>query len=115
MTLQIIGTQKSKDTRKAVRFFKDRAINFQFVDLTQDELSAGVLDKILKAIPEDEIIDTESKSWKKRGMAYMEFDTREELLEDPLLMKMPVIRGDKGIIAGFNEKKLKEFANAEKQ
>ena len=108
MTTQLIGTKKSKATQKAERYLKERGIEFQFVDLTQRGLSAGELDRIAEAAGgHDTLIDTESKAYTKRGMQYMDFDAREELLEDPGLLRMPIVRGDGGVAVEPEEAGLK--------
>lgn len=97
MTPQLIGTKKSNETRRIERYLKERGIDFQFVDLTQRGLSVGELETVATAVGGfDELIDPESRSYRKRGMAYMEYDSREELLEDPSLLRMPIVRTDRG-------------------
>ncbi|MFW6223950.1 MAG: arsenate reductase family protein [Spirochaetota bacterium] len=108
MTTQLIGTKKSKATQKAERYLKERGIEFQFVDLTQRGLSAGELDRIAEAAGGHEaLIDTESKAYTKRGMQYMDSNAREELLEDPGLLRMPIVRGDGGVAVEPDEAELK--------
>ncbi|KAA3631214.1 MAG: ArsC family transcriptional regulator, partial [Calditrichaeota bacterium] len=48
MILQIFGTKKCKDSQKAIRFFKERSINFQFIDLAEKAMSKGELESIKK-------------------------------------------------------------------
>ncbi len=98
MTIQLIGTKKSKETQKAQRYLKERGVAFQFVDLAERSLSPGELERIAAAAGGYEgLIDTESKAYAKRGMQYMEFDAREELSEDPGLLRTPIVRGDGGV------------------
>jgi len=92
MNIQIIGTKKSNNTKKAIRFFKERNIKFHFMDLNERKISEGELSNILARISVDDLLDTESQSYKKRGFAYMEYDPVEEILEDNSLMKTPVVR-----------------------
>lgn len=108
MTIQLIGTKKSKATQKAERYLKERGIEFQFVDLAQRGLSAGELDRIAEAAGGHQaLIDTESKAYAKRGMQYMDFDAREELLEDPGLLRVPIVRGDNGVAVQPDSEALK--------
>ena len=102
MNIQIIGTKKCKNTQKATRFFKERNINFHLMDLTQRAISPGELDNVLRRIAPEDLIDENSASYKKRGMAYMSFDIREELLEDPSLMVTPVVRNGKEVTLGVD-------------
>lgn len=92
MTIQIFGTLKCKDTRKAERFFKERGIKVHFVDLRERGVGPGELRNITQAIPIEDLIDTEGKQYRKRNLQYMKFDIIRELLEDPLLFKTPIVR-----------------------
>ena len=92
MTIQIFGTKKCKTTQKAVRFFKERGITPHQVDLVEKGISPGELSNVARAVGVDELIDTESKVYRQKGMAYMEFDPAEEILENPLLLKTPIVR-----------------------
>ena len=97
MTPRIIGGRKSRSTQAAERFFKERRIEYQLVDIVRDAPSAGELERIASQCGGFEaLIDTESASYRKRGMQYMEFDAREELLADPTLLRIPILRTDKG-------------------
>jgi len=100
MNIQIIGTKKSNNTKKAIRFFKERNIKFHFMDLNERKISEGELSNILARISVDDLLDTESQSYKKRGFAYMEYDPVEEILEDNSLMKTPVVRNGKEVAVG---------------
>jgi arsenate reductase-like glutaredoxin family protein len=99
--VQILGSQKSNDTKKAIRFFSERRIEYHFRDLREKGFSKGELENLKGAVPPDELIDPESKSYKDRGMTYMEYDAIEELMEDPLLAKLPVVRFGRLATAGY--------------
>ena len=101
MNIQIFGTKKCSDTKKAERFFKERIIQFHFRDLTEKGISKGELENISRTIALDDLIDTESKQYKKRGMQFMVFDMEEKLLEDPLLIKTPIVRNGKDATVGY--------------
>lgn len=101
MNIQIFGTKKCNNTKKAQRFFKERNINFHFRDLSEKGLSPGELHNISFSIKIDNLLDTESKQYNKRGLKYMVFNTEEELLEDPLLLKTPIVRNGKQSTVGF--------------
>ena len=100
MNIQIIGTKKSNNTKKAIRFFKERNIKFHFMDLNERKISEGELSNIMARISVDDLLDTESSSYKKRGFAYMEYDPAEEILEDNNLMRTPVVRNGKEVTVG---------------
>ena len=82
MNIQIIGTKKCKDTRKAHRFFQDRGIKFHTLDLKEKGISKGELNNILSKVSEEELVDKDAPLYKKK-FAYMDFDPSEELLEYP--------------------------------
>jgi len=92
MNIQIVGTKKCQQTQKAERYFKERAIRYQFVDLTMRGLSKGELSKTKTAIGLMNLIDTEGKEYAKRNLKYMVHDVEEMLLAHPLLLKTPVVR-----------------------
>lgn len=101
---QLIGRGGCKETRKAERFFRERKISFQFVDLDKRDLSPGELENIFKSLDPEDIIDKKSRQFEKRGLAYMEYDPSEELLEDQKLIKTPLLRYMGKTLAGFDEK-----------
>jgi len=101
MNIQIIGTKKCRETQKAERFFKDRRIPYHFRDLSDKGISKGELENISRVVLLDELIDRESKRFKDRGMQYMVYNIEEELLEDSLLIKTPVVRNGKLVTVGY--------------
>lgn len=101
ITIQIFGTLKCKESAKALRFFKERSIKPHFVDLNEKAISAGELDNILRNTTLDKLIDTESKEYKKLNLSYIIHDTREKLLEFPLLFKTPIVRYGKKATVGY--------------
>ena len=114
--MQIYGTRKCKLTKKAERFFRDRGILYHFVDLAEHRLSQGELDNIRRGVPAAEsLMDTESPAFKKRGMAYMDYDEAEEILADPLLLRTPLVREGSRVIVGDNEAAWKALAEEMKR
>ena len=93
MNIQIFGKNKCFDTKKAQRWFKERGIKFQMIDLAQKGMSKGELDSVLKAVGGlDNLLDQKSKSY--ASLAYLAYDEdkKEKLLEDGTLMKTPIVR-----------------------
>ena len=109
MNIQIFGTKKCNDTRKAERFFKERRIPFHFRDLNEKGISKGELENIKLAIPIGELIDREGKQFQKRNLSYMVFDIEEELLNDQFLFKTPIVRNGKLATAGYKPEIWKEW------
>ena len=101
VNIQIFGSRKCQNTKKAERFFKERRIPFHLVNLQEKGISPGELKSVLGSIPAGELIDTESPEYKKQNLEYMKFSIPDKLLESPLLMKTPVIRNGKKCSCGF--------------
>ncbi|MBS3945316.1 MAG: arsenate reductase family protein [Melioribacter sp.] len=101
MNIQLIGTKSCSDTRKAERYFKERRIPFHFRDLNEKGLAKGELDNISRKISIEDLIDKEGKQYKKRNMQYMRIDIEEELLNDPLLLRTPIIRNGGEVTIGY--------------
>ncbi len=103
MNIQIIGTKKCNGTKKAQRFFKERRINFHFKDLMEKGLSKGELENICRAIDCEDLLNKESKQYKKRGLEFMVFNLEEELLADSMLLKTPIVRSGNKATLGVEE------------
>lgn len=109
--IQIFGTQKCSDTRKAERFFSDRRIQFHTRDLNEKGIAKGELDNITRVIPVEELIDREGKQFRKRNLEYMKFDIEEELLKDALLFKTPIVRYGREVTLGYQPEVWKKWIN----
>ena len=104
MNFQIFGKSKSFDTKKAERWFKERRIKFQSIDLVRYGMSGKEFDSVLRAVGGiDNLIDWESKSPEVTLMKYMEDKRAKEdkVFESPELMKAPVVRNGKEATVGF--------------
>jgi arsenate reductase-like glutaredoxin family protein len=110
--VQIIGTKKCKETLKALRACKERSLSFQFVDLSQRELSIGEWNSIFSATENGSLIDTSSTFYTKNGYTFREFDAREELVEHPQLLKTPLLRNKGKVCVGFDLDTLLEWGKA---
>ena len=112
MNIQILGTKKDNNTRKAERFFKERGIKFQFRELSEKGISEGELENIQRVIPLDDLIDKEGKQYQKRNLTFMKFNIKEELLNDPLLLKMPIVRNGILCTIGYHPDTWKLWLNS---
>ena len=104
MNIQIFGKNKCFDTKKAERYFKERRIKYQYVDLLRYGLSDKEFDAVLRGVGGiDKLIDWENKSQEITNMRYMEDKTAKEdkVFDDPMLMKTPVVRNGKQATAGY--------------
>lgn len=102
MNIQIFGTKKCNDTKKAERFFKERKISYQFIDLKEKALSKGELQSVKKAIGLEDLINKNSKDYKKLNMDKIRgTETREDiLLKNPSLYATPIVRNGKEATVG---------------
>ena len=104
MNIQIFGTKKSADTRKAERFFKERGIRFQFVDLKEKGLSKGEFNSVKQAVGGiDKLIDENAKD--KDTLALIKYiadeDKEEKLLENQQLLVQPIVRNGEKATVGY--------------
>jgi Spx/MgsR family transcriptional regulator len=113
MNIQIIGTKKCKDTRKAERFFKERRIPFQFRDLNEKGISKGELENICGSVTIEDLINKEGKEFQKRGLQYMLYYIEEELLSDPLLLKTPIVRNEANATVGYQPETWKNWIKSD--
>lgn len=100
MGLQIFGTRKCPDTRKAERWFKDRGVACQFIDLAEKGISPGELASVKAAVGAARLVDTEGKRFRDRGLAYQDYDAEAEILADPLLLRTPIVRDGRKAVIG---------------
>lgn len=102
MNIQLVGTKKCQDTRKAERYFKERKIPFQFIDLNVRGLSKGELDKVRAAVGGlENLIDKTGKEYEKRNLKYLVHNVEEMLLEHPLLLRTPIVRNGAKATVGY--------------
>ena len=101
LNIQIFGLKRCQDTRKAERYFKERAIPYHFVDLTVHGLSKGELDRVKQAVGLENLIDRAGKEYAKRNLKYIVHDVEEVLLACPLLFKTPLVRNGQKATVGY--------------
>lgn len=104
MNIQIFGKGKCFDTKKAERYFKERRISYQYVDLLRYGLSGKEFDSVLRAIGGiDNLIDWNSKADEITLMRYMDDKTAKEdkVFDNPALMRTPIVRNGKLATVGY--------------
>ena len=104
MNIQIFGKSKCFDTKKAERWFKERRIKYQYIDLLRYGMSGKEFDNVLRAVGGiDQLIDWDNKSQDVTLMKYMEDKRAKEdkVFDDPSLMRTPVVRNGKFATVGF--------------
>ena len=105
MNIQIYGTSKCFDTKKAQRYFKERNIKFQFVDLAKYGMSKGEYQSIKRALgcKLEDLVNEKSKKYDSSYIKYLatEEAKEEKLLENQELFKTPIVRNGKKATLGF--------------
>jgi arsenate reductase-like glutaredoxin family protein len=99
--IQVFGLKRRQDTRKAERYFKERAIPYHFIDLTVRGLSKGELDRVSQAVGLGKLIDKDGKEYAKRNLKYIVHNVEEALLAYPLLLKTPLVRNGPRATVGY--------------
>ena len=104
MNIQIFGTKKSFDTKKAQRYFKERRIKFQFIDLKEKEMSKGELQSVMRAAGGiDALIDPKAKDQDTVALiTYLaESQKFDKLLENQQVLREPIVRNGKQATVGY--------------
>lgn len=103
MDVQIFGVMKDADTRKALRFFKERRIKTHFVDFKVRGPSKGELRRFVQRFGADAVIDREAKRFRALGLHTAHYgDERwlEIAVEEPLILRMPLVRRGSDLTVG---------------
>ncbi len=104
MNIQIFGKSKCFDTKKTERWFKERRIKYQFIDLPRFGMSGREFESVLHGVGGiDKLIDWDSKDPQVTLMKYMDDKTAKEdkVFDEPKLMKTPVVRNGKLVTVGY--------------
>jgi arsenate reductase len=104
MNIQIFGSKKNADTRKAQRFFKERGIKFQFIDAKQKGLSKGELTSVINAVGGlDRLIDDQARD--QKTLTLLKYLVEEQkfakVLDQQQVLKQPIVRNGKKAAAGY--------------
>lgn len=105
MNIQIFGTKKCSDTRKAERYFKERRIKYQLIDLKEKDMSKGEFNSVKQAVGGiDALINENAKD--KDVILLMKYlsnsDKEEKLLENQQVIKTPIVRNGKLATVGYS-------------
>lgn len=113
--IQVIGTKKCSDTQKAIRFFKERRVQIQFVDVGERNLSAGEIKNIARSIPLADLVDREGKEFARKNLNFLKYDPAKVLEENSQLLKTPVVRSGNRAVLGHKPDEWKALAEADKK
>ncbi|MCL2226588.1 MAG: ArsC family transcriptional regulator [Oscillospiraceae bacterium] len=110
MNIQIFGKSKCFDTKKAERYFKERRVKFQRIDLARYGMSQGEFSSVKNAVGLAAMVDDKANG--AEILAYLAYDADKEgkLLENPALIKTPIVRNGKKATIGFCPEIWKEWS-----
>lgn len=101
MNIQIFGKNKCFDTKKAQRYFKERRIKFQNIDLAQYGMSKGEFQSVKQAIGLDSLIDSKAKDVELLTYLAHDKDKEEKLFDNQQWLKTPIVRNGKKATVGY--------------
>jgi arsenate reductase-like glutaredoxin family protein len=106
LEVQIFGIKKSADTRKALRFFSERRVKTHFVDLMERPAALGELRRFAQKFGVNALVNRDSRRFDELGLRYAQLsDERwlEKLSEEPLLLRLPLVRNGNQVLIGADE------------
>lgn len=111
MNIQIYGKPKCFDTKKAERYFKERRIKFQYIDLSRNLMSPGEYRNIKTACRGEELVDEKAKGYEGSFIKYLADAeaVEEKLMEDQTLFRTPIVRNGKKATVGYKPEIWKEW------
>ena len=101
MNIQIFGKAKCFDTKKAERYFKERRIKYQFVDVIKYGMSRGELNSVRSAVGLDAMVDTTDEDYPLFQYLASNDAKMDKLFEVPYLIKTPIVRNGKQATVGY--------------
>ncbi len=102
MNIQIFGSSKCFDTKKAERWFKERRIKYQYIDLPKKGLSPGEYRSIRQRLGFEALVNAKRRAYQDLYMAYITPEAAEEkLLDNPQLFQTPIVRNGKQATVGY--------------
>lgn len=102
MNIQIFGSSKSFDTKKAERWFKERRIRYQYIDVPSKGLSPREYQSVKQKVGLEALVNTNCRAYEDLFMAYITPDAQEEkLLAHPELFRTPIVRNGKEVTVGY--------------
>jgi len=101
MNIQIFGKSKCFDTKKAERYFKERGIKFQRIDLAGVGMSRGEFGSVKAAVGLDSMVDGSAPGAEIVRYLAFDADKEEKLLENPAFLKTPIVRNGKSATVGY--------------
>jgi arsenate reductase (glutaredoxin) len=108
--IQIFGVKNSQATRAAERFFKERRVVVQMVDLKKKAIAPGEIKRFVDRFGWNDLLDTEGKTYVDGGLKYLklsEAELMQRIEREPSLLRLPLVRGGKLVSIGQDEESWK--------
>lgn len=103
MNIQIFGSAKSFDSKKAERWFRERRIKYQFIDMASKGMSPGEYRSVKAKVGADALINTGCRAYDELDMAYLSpAEAERTALEVPAVFNVPVVRNGKDATVGYH-------------
>ncbi|MDO4750051.1 MAG: ArsC/Spx/MgsR family protein [Eubacteriales bacterium] len=109
MNIQIFGKSKCFDTKKAERYFKERRIRFQSIDIMKFGISRGELTSVKNAVGLDNLLNDKAEDYALLQYLAYEEDKLEKILEDPRLLRTPIVRNGRQATVGYRPEVWKDW------
>jgi arsenate reductase (glutaredoxin) len=106
VTIQLFGVKNSAATRAAERYFKERRVAFQFVDLKKKPMAPGEIKRFVDRFGLAQLLDTEGVAYLDAGLKYLKMSDAElfgRIEQDPKLLKLPLVRSAHRLSVGDDE------------
>lgn len=115
MEVQVFGVKKHADVRKALRFFAERRVKTHFVDFAERPMARGELQRFTQKFGVEPLVDRESRRFQDLGLGAARLSEERwlaKLLDEPLLLRMPLVRWQHKVTVGEAEPEWKEWVEA---
>ena len=111
MNIQIYGASKCFDTKKTERYFKERNIKYQYIDLFRYGMSKGEFESVKSSLGLKDLINTKAKDYEKLNLHQIRGnDIREEIVfKNPKLLNTPIVRNGKQASVGYQPEVWKQW------
>jgi arsenate reductase-like glutaredoxin family protein len=103
LLVQIFGRDDSRETRAAVRFFRERRVDAQLIDLRRKPIAAAELRRFVDRLGARALADSDGRPWRDAGLGYLSMsdaDLAARLLADQRLLRLPLVRVGSGVATG---------------
>jgi arsenate reductase-like glutaredoxin family protein len=105
-TIQVFGRRDSRETQKALRFFRERRLAVSFVDVAARPPAPAELRRFAERLGAEALLDREGRRYGELGLGYLRMGPDEvlaRLRDDPALLRLPLVRRGSAVTAGVDE------------